>query len=107
MPLLIDGTFKLTESRAISTYLADKFDLEAAKSGHGNGRGSELYPSTLQDRAQVDEMLFYDVTVITKRFQELMGGEKAFRKSIYLSLLTLFIRSLFASLGPRPPRRAG
>ena len=64
VPVLVDGTFKLTESRAIAAYLSNH---------HGNKEEAvDLCPSLAQDKARVDEMLYYDATVVTKRFQELM-----------------------------------
>lgn len=59
IPVLIDGSLKLTESRAICTYLATKFS-------------SDLYPSILVDRARVDEMLYYDACMVSPTFQNLM-----------------------------------
>lgn len=59
IPVLINGSLKLTESRAICTYLATKFS-------------SDLYPSILVDRARVDEMLYYDACMVSPTFQNLM-----------------------------------
>ena len=88
MPILLDGTFKLTESRAIAAYLVAQ---------HGKTQEHKaLYPEIqqvitnncnnilmkynveniiLQDRARVNEMLFYDANVINRRFQDLMVSE--------------------------------
>lgn len=37
---------------------------------------SKLYPANPQDQARVDEVLFYDATVLSRRYQELMVGLK-------------------------------
>ncbi len=71
VPMLLDGTFKLTESRAIAKYLLEQ---------HGSrNSGSLVMPALPQDRARVDEMLFFDVSIISERFQDLMVtmGEKS------------------------------
>lgn len=52
MPVLIDGDFKLTESRAIGCYLAN---LQPNNS---------LYPSDPRKRAVVDQMLYVDATYV-------------------------------------------
>lgn len=53
VPVLIDGDFVLTESRAILAYLVNKFK-----------PGSSLYPSEAKARAIVDQRLYYDATVV-------------------------------------------
>ncbi len=45
VPTLVDGDFKLWESQAIMTYLADRFEAES------------LYPKDLKARAEVDRWL--------------------------------------------------
>lgn len=53
VPVLVDGDFVLTESRAILAYLVNKFK-----------PSSELYPTEPKARAMVDQRLYYDATVV-------------------------------------------
>jgi glutathione S-transferase len=53
VPVLVDGDFILTESRAIMGYLVGKY-----------GQNSTLYPSDATKRARIDERLYYDATVL-------------------------------------------
>ncbi len=39
---------------------------------YGKADQRDLYPSITMDRARVDEMLYYDATVLNRTWQELM-----------------------------------
>lgn len=57
VPLLIDGDLHLTESRAISTYLAAKYN------------ATDLYPTDIVARTKVDERLYFDATFLHVRMR--------------------------------------
>lgn len=57
VPTANDDGFIVVESRATMTYLMNKYAPD-----------SELYPKDPQKRAKVDEMLFYDCSVLYDRF---------------------------------------
>ena len=61
VPILIDGDFVLSESRAIMVYL-----LSTKKPG------SDLYPTDPQTRAVVDQKLYYDATIVFKALAALV-----------------------------------
>lgn len=63
IPVLVDGDFILTESRAIMTYL-----VESRKPG------SDLYPADPKTRAMIDERLYYDATVVFKALANFSVG---------------------------------
>lgn len=73
MPTLTDNGFALGESRAIMTYLADKY-----------GKKESLYPKNLKKRATVNQMLYFDA-------QKLMG-----------SLISYYVRKFYAGLQDVP-----
>ena len=53
VPVLVDGDFVLSESRAILAYLVNS-----------RKPGSSLYPSEPKARAKIDQSLYYDATVV-------------------------------------------
>jgi len=50
VPTIVDGDFALWESRAILTYLVNKYS-----------PGHELYPSCPKGRARIDRLLYFDI----------------------------------------------
>lgn len=56
IPVMIDGDFVVTESRAIMAFLANSRE-----------NGVKLYPSDPKRRAVVDQRLYFDATVIFPR----------------------------------------
>lgn len=60
VPTLVDNGFSLCESRAIITYLVDKY-----------GKDDSLYPKDAQKRALILHRLFFDATVLYQRFGDL------------------------------------
>ncbi|CRL00424.1 CLUMA_CG013690, isoform A [Clunio marinus] len=61
VPVLVDGDFVLTESRAILAYLLNKFQPE-----------SDLFPQDPKARAVVDQKLYYDATVVFESFAQIV-----------------------------------
>lgn len=56
VPVLVDGNFVLTQSRAIMTYLANL-----------HKPGSYFYPSDPKQRAVIDERLYFDAIEVFER----------------------------------------
>jgi len=52
VPTMKDGDFVLTQSRAIATYLVSKYGKD----------GCKLYPSDVETRAKIDDVLYFDAT---------------------------------------------
>ncbi|KAH8409858.1 hypothetical protein KR222_011016, partial [Zaprionus bogoriensis] len=59
IPTLVDNGFALWESRAIITYLAEKY-----------GKDDSLYPKDPQKRALVNQRLYFDLGVLNQSFGE-------------------------------------
>lgn len=59
VPVLVDGDFVLTESRAIAIYLTEK----------NFPNGHSLYPTDSKQRAVINQRLFYDSTVLFPRIR--------------------------------------
>nr|AAC35245.1 glutathione S-transferase isozyme 3 [Plutella xylostella] len=58
VPLLEDGDLILHDSHAIVTYLVDKY-----------GKSDALYPKDVKKRAQVDQKLYLDATILFPRLR--------------------------------------
>lgn len=67
IPTLVDGGFALWESRAIMTYLVEKY-----------GKDDSLYPKDPKARAVVNQRLYFDLGTLYQRF----GGELAKVESV-------------------------
>jgi len=67
IPVLIDGDFVLTESRAIATYLC------------GTAPGQQLYPTNARLRADVDRWMYWDAAHLSTN-TGLVSFEKLWKK---------------------------
>lgn len=59
IPTLVDNDFVLWESRAILTYLVEKY-----------GKNDSLYPKDPQKRAVINQRLFFDMGTLYQRFSD-------------------------------------
>ncbi|XP_043222833.1 glutathione S-transferase 1-1-like [Amphibalanus amphitrite] len=70
IPTLVDGKFVIWESRAIMTYLVSKY-----------GKDTSLYPTDPEERAVVDQRLYFDMGTLYDSFGKcvypiIFGGAK-------------------------------
>jgi glutathione S-transferase len=61
IPTLKDGDFCLNESRAIATYLCNKY-----------AKDDKLYPKSPEGRGVVDQRLYFDMGTLFKSFINVM-----------------------------------
>uniref|UniRef100_A0A336KHT3 glutathione transferase n=1 Tax=Culicoides sonorensis TaxID=179676 RepID=A0A336KHT3_CULSO len=59
IPTLVDNGFSLWESRAIQVYLVEKY-----------GKDDSLYPKDVQQRALVNQRLYFDMGTLYQRFAD-------------------------------------
>lgn len=67
IPVLVDGDFVLSESRAILAYLVNS-----------KKPGSDLYPSDPKIRALIDQRLYFDATAFANKLQDLVVSKVVF-----------------------------
>ncbi|XP_046666913.1 glutathione S-transferase 1-like isoform X1 [Homalodisca vitripennis] len=60
LPTIVDNGFSLSESRAIITYLMDKYS-----------KNDSLYPRDIKRRAVINQRLYFDCSVLYQRFMDL------------------------------------
>ncbi|KAJ7564687.1 hypothetical protein O6H91_02G046600 [Diphasiastrum complanatum] len=63
IPVIVDGTFTLFESRGIVRYLADKYE----------GQGPSLYGKTLHEKALVEQWLAVEIAITAAVVQLVLG----------------------------------
>lgn len=59
VPTLVDNEFSLCESRAICIYLVEKY-----------ARNDSLYPKNAKTRATINQLIYFDMGTLFKRFYE-------------------------------------
>ncbi|CAH0399280.1 unnamed protein product [Chilo suppressalis] len=99
VPTLVDDGFSVWESRAIITYLANKY-----------AKGSPLYPEEPKARALVDQRLYFDIGTLYQRFSDyfypqVFGGAPADKEKLAkvedaLKLLDQFLEGQKFAAGP-------
>ena len=58
---MVDGDFVTNESRAAAAYLVNK---------HGGEKKNQIYPESPEDRAKVDQRMYFDMGTFYKAFGE-------------------------------------
>lgn len=99
VPTLVDDGLSIWESRAIITYLVNKY-----------GKGSSLYPEEPKARALVDQRLYFDIGTLYQRFADyfypqVFGGAPADKEKLAkiddaLQLLNTFLDGQKFCAGP-------
>ncbi|KAJ8724239.1 hypothetical protein PYW08_015713 [Mythimna loreyi] len=99
VPTLVDDGLSIWESRAIITYLVNKY-----------GKGSSLYPEEPKARALVDQRLYFDIGTLYQRFADyfypqVFGGAPADKDKLAkiedaLQLLNTFLEGQKFVAGP-------
>ncbi|CAG9579564.1 unnamed protein product [Danaus chrysippus] len=99
VPTLVDDGCSIYESRAIITYLVNKY-----------GKGSALYPEEPKARALVDQRLYFDIGTLYQRFSDyfypqIFGGAPADQDKLAkvedaLKLLDTFLEGQKYVAGP-------